>query len=219
MTEIVLINPNTSAATTQMMASIVRASLPASLALLPKTARQGVPMIVNSRELKDSAAGVVELAIECSATAQGFLVAAFGDPGVKELRAIVNVPVLGLCEAGMQAATAGGRRFAIATVTPDLVNDFAAKAAELGLSDRYLGTRLTSGDPRRLASDPHVLQQALEQAVRECFDLDQADAVIIGGGPLGQAAEALSARFARPVIAPLRAAAERMAALVACTGA
>ena len=218
MSRIVLINPNTSAETTRMMAAIVRAHLSPALTVEERTARRGVPMIVNGSELAEAAQGVVELGLEKRATAAGFLIAAFGDPGAALLRAAVTVPVVGLCEAGMFAAAQDGRRFSIATVTPDLVDDFAAKAAELGLSDRYLGARLTPGEPRALAADPVALQHALELAVRQCFELDGADAVIIGGGPLGQAAEALSGLFQRPVIAPLRAAAERLAGLVACGG-
>ncbi|WP_137132714.1 aspartate/glutamate racemase family protein [Rhizobium sp. FY34] len=215
MTHIVLINPNTRQATTSMMAGIVRDHLPPTWTLEARTARRGVAMIVNDAELAEAASGVVELGLEAAGVADGFLIAAFGDPGAAILRAAVTVPVVGLCEAGMLAAATEGRRFAIATVTPDLVGSFAAKAAELGLADRYAGTWLTQEEPRRLAADPEALQDALEIAVRQCFELDDVDAVIIGGGPLGQAAEALSARFQRPVIAPLRAAADRLAALVA----
>jgi Asp/Glu/hydantoin racemase len=122
------------------------------------------------------------------------------------LRAKLDIPVVGICEASMLEASAGGRRFGIATVTPGLVESFAAKAAALGIGQLLTGTRLTDGDPERLAADPEELEEELARAVEKCFSDDGAEAVIIGGGPLGQAAIGLGRRFSAPVIAPIPAA-------------
>jgi Asp/Glu/hydantoin racemase len=46
--------------------------------------------------------------------------------------------------------------------------------------------------------------------VAECFEIDHAETVIIGGGPLGQAAIALARSFSRPIIAPIPAAMRRL---------
>jgi Asp/Glu/hydantoin racemase len=48
------------------------------------------------------------------------------------------------------------------------------------------------------------------EAVARCFDDDRAEAVIIGGGPLGQAATALVQSFGQPVIAPIPSAVRRL---------
>ncbi len=100
-------------------------------------------------------------------------------------------------------------------ITPDLVLNFAAKAEDLGVGHLFTGTRLTSGDPIELASDAQRLRTALEGAVRECFELDGAEAVIIGGGPLGQAADDLQQVLSAPVIAPIRSAVELLLAQIA----
>jgi Asp/Glu/hydantoin racemase len=115
----------------------------------------------------------------------------------------------------MLEASSGGRRFGIATVTPDLVASFARKADQLDVAHLFTGTRLTDGDPVQLASDPEKLQTALERAARQCLENDGADAVIIGGGPLGQAAEELQNRLAAPVIAPIRSAVELLTRRIA----
>ncbi|MBP0574827.1 hypothetical protein J8J27_29375, partial [Mycobacterium tuberculosis] len=80
----------------------------------------------------------------------------------------------------------------------------------LDLAERFTGVRLTDGDPQELAEDTARLQAALAVEVGRCFD-DGADAVIIGGGPLGRAAVGLRSQFARPIIAPLAAAARAVA--------
>jgi Asp/Glu/hydantoin racemase len=217
MKHIVVINPNTSVETTAMMTDLVREALqtlpfstmgPASAGITVEglTAVRGVPMICDPQALDASVAGVVAMGRAAAARADGIIVCAFGDPGLEALRGELDIPVVGICEASMLEAAAGGRRFGIATVTPDLVASFGEKAAQLGLSAQYAGTRLTAGDPVTLAGDPARLTAALATAVRQSLTLDRADVVIIGGGPLGKAAAALQQALLAPVIAPISSA-------------
>ena len=206
MTLILLINPNTARATTAMMVAIARAAAPAGTEIAGVTADRGPAMIVDPDSLAASANGVVAMGLRLGATAAGIVVAAFGDPGLDRLRAQIAAPVVGIAEAAMLEAAAGARRFGIATVTPLLAGPIAQRAADLGLSHLFSGTRLTPGDPVALAADPNRLIAALHEAVVRCIEDDGAEAVAIGGGPLGNAATALAPRFAVPVIAPIPAA-------------
>ena len=61
MPDILLINPNSSQATTEMMVRIAQAEAPEGCAIVGATARRGPPMIVNETELA-AAAHEVELA-------------------------------------------------------------------------------------------------------------------------------------------------------------
>jgi Asp/Glu/hydantoin racemase len=214
MKHIVLINPNTSGRTTAMMTGIAQRYLPKGYSISGMTAARGVSMITDIAALKASETGVVEMGLSCSGKARGIIISAFGDPGLEALRAATTIPVVGLCEASMIAASRDGRRFGIATVTPELVPCFAEKARALGLAMNYTGTRLTNGDPEQLAADPAALLVALERAARGCIEDDHADTVIIGGGPLGQAAETLQKHFAAPVISPIRCAVELLVARI-----
>ncbi|WP_077002515.1 aspartate/glutamate racemase family protein [Variovorax sp. KK3] len=210
MRNILLINPNSSEATTSMMVGIAANELPDGLGVTGVTARRGPSMIVNEAELS-AAAPEVEHAWENAGPGwQGIIVSAFGDPGIERLRRASEVPVVGICEASMREAAQDGRRFGVATVTPDLAAAIQGRADALGLSKLYTGIRLTEGDPRALAADPAALEEALARAVSRCIEEDGAQAVIIGGGPLGQAAIGLAGRFRVPVIAPIPAAVRRL---------
>lgn len=203
MTEILLINPNSSEATTAMMVEIAAANLPPGFSVRGATARRGPTMIVNETELGAAAAEVQDVVRTAGTGHAGIIISAFGDPGVEQARAISRVPVVGIAEASMlEASGRGMRRFGVATVTPDLVAAIDGRAAALGLHGMYTGIQLTAGDPRALAAEPDKLTAALGVAVQRCID-DGAQAVIIGGGPLGQAALALAGRFSVPVIAPI----------------
>jgi Asp/Glu/hydantoin racemase len=206
MQEILLINPNSSSATTAMMVKIASGEAPAGCRVTGMTATQGPSMIVNEDELNAAAPEVLKTWRAAGARWDGVIISAFGDPGIELVRMDTRVPVVGIAEASMREASEGRRRFGIATVTPELVSPINGRAEALGLRDLYTGIRLTQGDPRALAADPQALEEALARAVQRCIEEDGAEAVIVGGGPLGQAALALARRFDVPVIAPISAA-------------
>ncbi|HZP78284.1 MAG TPA: aspartate/glutamate racemase family protein [Pseudolabrys sp.] len=206
MKRVLLINPNSSAETTAMMVAIAQDAMGGELAVDGATATRAPSMIVLARELAAAASEVVEIGVAKAAGAAGIIVSAFGDPGLDALRREIAIPAVGICEGSMLEAAAGGRRFGVATVTPDLAGPIEGRVRALGLAPLYTGIRLTPGDPRVLASNADRLEKALAAAVADCIHRDGAQAVIIGGGPLGQAAIGLARSFPEPIIAPIPAA-------------
>lgn len=212
MHRILLINPNTSTATTQMMVAIAQACLPPAFEVVGATADLGVPMIVTPVELAASAAQVDTQWRRAGGGWAGVIVACFGDPGVRALRQHAGVPVIGIGEAAMRDAGARGRRFGIATTTGELAADIQALAEALGLVSQYTGLRVTAGDPHVLVRSPERLNPAMAEAIDACVRIDGAQAVVVGGGPLGQVADALADRCGVPLVAPLAAAARLLQA-------
>ena len=212
--KILLINPNTSGDTTAMMVAIARSCVPDGIVVTGATATRGPPMITTPAALAAAAAEVVEIGIREAAGVSGIIVGAFGDPGLETLQRSVSIPAVGICEAAMIDAAAGGRRFGVATVTPDLAAPITERARDLGLLHLFTGIRLTPGDPLALTADPSRLQQSLAEAVATCFDDDHAEVVIIGGGPLGQAATGLAQSFKQPIIAPIPSAIRRLVTMM-----
>jgi len=124
-------------------------------------------------------------------------------------------PAVGIGESAMLAAAENGRRFGVATTTALLKAKIDALPDALGLRSRYTGTRFAEGDPQELMREPARLRAALAGAVEACIAQDGAEAVIIGGGPLGEAARDLQSMFSVPVIAPIPSAVARIMRLVA----
>ena len=216
MPDILLINPNTSQATTRMMVDIAAAALPAGFRVQGCTARSGVPMITNEAEMRRAVPQVLRSWQDAAAQQHwdGVIISAFGDPGIAQVRAAARVPVVGICEASLREGGAGARRFGVATVTPALAGMIDRQVQALGLAAAYTGIRLTAGDPRALAADPDQLLQALAGAVHQCVERDGAEAVVIGGGPLGQAAGQLQHLLGVPVVAPIPSAVRELLQLV-----
>jgi allantoin racemase len=206
MKRIVLVNPNTNAATTALMVAIARQHLAPSFELEGATATAGAPLITNEDQLRVAAAAVVGMAPSLANTSDGVIVSAFGDPGAEALRELLSIPVAGIAECAMREAAAGGRRFAVVTTTPALASTIASRAERLGLGRQLSSIRITDGPPDTLMADNMRLVVALERAARLAIDEDRAEAIIIGGGPLAAAAQELRDRFSTPIIEPIPAA-------------
>lgn len=212
---ILLINPNSLEATTTMMVAIAKSAAVDGFDIAGATATRAPTMIVSAEALDAAAPEVEEIARARNGECDGIIVAAFGDPGLAGIKATMKLPAVGIGESSMLEAAENGRRFGVATTTPLLKPKIDALPDALGLRSHYTGTRFTEGDPHELMRDPSLLRSALAGAVEACIAQDGAEAVIIGGGPLGEAARELQLIFTVPVIAPITSAVRRIIRLVA----
>lgn len=136
----------------------------------------------------------------------GVILSAFLDPGLAELRALLDVPVVGIAEAAMQAAGRHGR-FAILSTTPDLEPLLRDLAVVYGEGDRLVDILRIEGDPYRIMGDADLLLLTLRAMLDDATSRLDLDAVIVGGGPLAQAARTLRDESSLPIIEPVPAAA------------
>lgn len=169
-------------------------------------------MLIEMEELEQAAA--ISRHPQVLAQAQdvdGVIVGAFGDPGLQALTERLTVPVIGIGQASMMLAARAGTPFGIATTTPGLEQSILDQVQRYGWSEQFSGLRLTPTAPLDLAQAPDRQDQELADSVAACIEQDGARAVIIGGGPLAQSAQALQSRLAVPVINPIIAACELMA--------
>ncbi len=205
MRRITLINPNTNTKTTQLMADIAQAAAPAGVTVTGATVAEGPPLITDEAGLGIAAGAVMALLASIDDSADGYIISAFGDPGLEAARQSLAVPVAGIAEAGMSEAADGGRRFGVATTLPGLEAAIRKRAETYGFAAQFVSTRLTDGDASYNMADPARLADALEGAILRCVD-DGAEAVVIGGGPLAQAAKTLAPIMPVPLIEPVPAA-------------
>jgi allantoin racemase len=202
--KIALVNPNTSMEFTLRMVAIAAREAGTRAEVTGHTARFGVPLITDTAALSVAAEAVAALA-PALLEAHAAIVAAFSDPGLDALRGALPYPVTGIAEAGMAEAAKDGRRFAVVTTTPALIEAIAATAARHG-HRRFAGTWTTPGDPVALTANAAALDEALATAIAAAIADGGAEAVVIGGGPLAEAARALASRTPVPLIEPVPAA-------------
>lgn len=199
-----MVNPNACVETTQAMVRIATETADGWATVEGVTAPHGAHLITTPAALDDAARTVAQIA-PTLASADAVVVAAFGDPGLAALRTQLANPVTGLAEAGMAEAGLDGRRFAIVTTTPALRARIASAARHYGHTG-FAGTWITPGDPVQLTADPPALLAALRAAMTAALRESDAEAILIGGGPLAIAARALAADAPVPLIEPIPAA-------------
>ena len=202
--KIVLINPNSNTDATKAMASLAQNVVKDQFEVIGRSNVGVPPLLTTPKEMLDAVSGVVAIGKEVSKNIDvvAIIVSAFGDPGLKELRDELDIPVVGIGEEVFHEAARGNRKFGIATITPDprTVKSFEDKANSLGYSELYQGVRLTPGDPKELVKSPEKLDASLIIAVNESIVLDNAEAVIMGGGPLSNSGLRIQKYFEAPII-------------------
>lgn len=206
---VLLINPNTNAKTTAMMTDLAAAELaPHGLEVVGLTAAAGPAMITDPAALAESRQHVRRAALDYVSGPDGgavaaVIVAAIGDPGREQLNEELDVPVLGIGQGSIHAASRGNRRFGMATSTPLLAASLAKLVAAHGKSEFFTGVRLTASEPLVLAAEPEQQYRELAAAVGESTALDGAEAVIIAGGPLSATALRLAQTTHAEIIQPV----------------
>ena len=78
-------------------------------ALVPLTAPRGLPYIASRAEAQIGGTIVLEMLAEHHRSADGAVIAAFGDPGLFGARELFDIPVIGMSEAAMLTACMLGR--------------------------------------------------------------------------------------------------------------
>lgn len=213
MTTLLLINPNTSAHVTDLLARHATALAPAGAVLHAVTAPFGAPYIASP-----DAVAVAHQAVPAAwaahlaghARPDAVLVACFGDPGVQALRAATQVPVLGLAEVAMReadalaAADATGR-YAIVTGGAAWGPMLEDLAVQLGLSARLAGVVTVERTGAELLADPVAAQALLLGACQQALALGKVRAIVIGGAALADLAAPLAPLVPVPLIDNVRA--------------
>lgn len=206
MKTVCLVNPNTSTLTTERMLHVARRSAGAGLNVTGVTASFGAPLITDEASLALAAEAVVAAVDAMTVEPDAIIISGFGDPGLRAVRSRRGCRVIGIAEASMIEAARDGRSFSVATTTPRLAAAIRRCAQEYGFGRQLLSVRITPGDPATVMADLPGLRAALGRAVADAIEQDGAEAVIIGGGPLAEAADDLERMFDVPIIGPIPAA-------------
>jgi allantoin racemase len=207
MRHLLLINPNTSTATTQRLAQTLQPLLPAQAHLALRTATSGARYIACEASHALASAAVLQTWAEYLADSaeppQGVLIGCFGDPGLFALRESSASPVTGLAEASfIEAARLGP--FAVVTGGERWKPMLHRLALALGFSDvlRHIETVVPTG--AQMQADPtlalHHLRQACQAAAQPGVR-----SIIIGGAGLAGYAQALQAQVDLPLIDSVQA--------------
>ncbi|TQE99301.1 MAG: Asp/Glu racemase [Spiribacter salinus] len=179
------------------------------------TVTQGANYISDEASMQVAARSVT-LFVEGLKAAQqpdALIVACFGDPAVRDLRARFRFPVVGLAEASCVAAFRSAGRFGIVTggsKWPPLLHDLVS---EIGLASWLSGIYALDQTGDQIARDRGNARAAIRSAVAQA-EADGAEAVILGGAGLIGFAKELEPSVGVPLLDSVDCAVKRAVALV-----
>lgn len=149
----------------------------------------------------------------------GIVVNCMSDPGVKVLKAALEIPVIGAAETAFHFAATLGHRFGLLDIGADTGPMVNSQVAALGLTEKFAGVRGTDVAVVEIRAD---LQLSIAKLIKSGIDAvttDAADVLVLGcTGFTGMADKVrqglLSKGLDVPVIDPLPLTIRTLAALI-----
>lgn len=202
LTEILVVNPNSSVSVT--------ASMEACLGPVRAATSHGIECIELAKsppgiETDDHVEQVIPNIIEAVSNSQAdaFVLACFSDPGIARVRKLVDRPVFGIAESAYLAAHGLGSRFGIVSLGQSSIDRHLRYLKTLELDRRLAGDRSIDKTVVELMAGNVV--EIVSRTARLLRDEDGADVVILGCAGLGSYREALQESLGIPVIDPVQA--------------
>jgi len=213
--KILLLNPNTTRAVTDLLYSAGTKVISPGTELVAATAERGVPYIATRAEAQIGGAIALEMLAAADSGVDAAIIAAFGDPGLFGARELFDIPVVGLAEAAMLTACMLGRRFSIVTFARALAPWYQECVTMHGLDARCAGIRTLDGTFQSISNVQAEKEDMLVSLANRAVEQDDADVVILSGAPLAGLADKVRDRIPVPVVDPTAAAVRQAETLVA----
>ncbi len=211
-----IVNPNTTASMTAKIGACARAVARPGTEIVAVSPSMG-PASIESHY--DEALAVPGLLQEIAAGERdgvdGYVIACFGDPGLKAARELAHGPVVGIAEAAMHLASMVGTRFSVVTTLGRTIGQARHLAEAYGM-DRFCANVRACELPVLELEEPG--SHARERIVAECrlaLQEDGADCIVLRCAGMADLCAHISGELGVPVIDGVAAATQLVESLVA----
>ena len=213
---LLLANPNTTAGITELMAEAARAVAAPGTEIKAVTGTIGAAVIGSRMEMVVGDYSSLTLVAREAEGCDAVIIAASIDSGLRAIKQMLNVPVLGLTEAAIHAACLSGGRFGMVVSSARVGSIMREMVEGYGLSTRLAGIRWLGSEASAVFSDPEGYATAIAGLVHRLAEEDGADAVVLVGAVMAGMPARIGNAVPVPVIEGVTAAvvlAEGMARL------
>lgn len=185
-TRILVVNPNTTVEVTEAYLTAARAVAPKDVTLTGVTGRFGARIVSTEAENVIAGHAALDLVAEHAAGMDAVILAISFDTALDALRSVLPMPVIGITEAALRAASAGGRRVGVvffgevsralyqSVLTRNGIDPVAMVAVDVSGASDYLS--------------PEAKDAAVVRACVRLADEGAEAAVIFGAAIVGMAA-------------------------------
>lgn len=198
MTRITVINPNTTESMTAGIAQSARAVAGPGVSIRAVTSAMGPVSIESHYDEALAVPGVLQV-VAGDPDADAFVVACFGDPGIEAAREVAAVPVIGIAEAAMKAATLVGNRFSVVTTLGRTIGRAWHLVDQHGLHRQCADIHACEIPVLDLDDNREATFTSVYAASRAALRADHSDAIVLGCAGMAWLPDRLSDALGVPV--------------------
>ncbi len=189
-----LINPNATCAMTDMALKTAKRVAAAGTEIWGGTGQGEAPLSIEG--FADEAMSVPSMLAQIRAAerqgAQATVIACFDDPGLDAAREVANGPVIGICQAAIQAAMVLSKRFSIVTTLPRSVPAIEDLVQRYGAGQHCRRVRCIDLPVLAIESDAERAFDLMLAEIENARQQDGAEAVILGCAGMSEMTDALA---------------------------
>lgn len=213
--KLTVINPNSTQSMTDKIAASARRVADSGTEIEARTAHGAPSSIEGHFDEVMSAAHLLREVQQAQADgADAIVVACFDDPAIGACREIATGPVLGLCEAGVKAASMIATSFSVVTTLPRSVPIIEDLVRKYGLDHQCRSVRSAAIPVLALEEPGSDARNLVRDEIRRAIDQDRCEAVVLGCAGMSDLTDWLSEETGIPVIDGVSVATKLAEALV-----
>ncbi|GAA5234203.1 hydantoin racemase [Verticiella sediminum] len=197
---LLLVNPNTTAAVTGTVMRAAAAVAAAHTELVGVTGGFG-PAVIGSRAEEALAQhSVLQLVADHAAGCDAVVLAVSLDTGLWACRELLDIPVIGMTEAGLLMGCTVGTRLGIVTFEHRMQAFYRDLAERHGMASRLAGVATLPVPAERIFDDPQGVHGEIVAACNRLVEQHDAQAVLLAGAVLAGLQPALQADVPVPLL-------------------
>lgn len=108
------------------------------------------------------------------------VIGCFYDPGLREARELVSIPVVAPAEAAMHIACTLGHKFSIIVGRRKWIPKMESNVYQYGLEKKLASFRIIDFTVPRMAKEPEKLKEAIYKAAKQAIEQDGAEVIVLG---------------------------------------
>ena len=128
------------------------------------------------------------------------VIAAFGDPGLRAVREIAPMPVVGIAEAAFVAAGDLGARFSIVAISERIAAWYRRCVRLNGAEEKLASIRTLTGPIGDIGAVQEDQEAALLALCARIVDEDSAEVIVLAGAPLAGLGRRIADRLPVPLV-------------------
>lgn len=215
---IVVINPNTTAAMTARIATTAKSVAQAGTHIIAIQPSAGPASIEGYADEAMAVPHMLEALFAAQinhAAISGYVIACFDDTGLDAARCVLETPVVGIGEAACHMASLLAARFSVITTLARSVSPIEHNLVKYGLASRCARVRAAEVAVLELEDPTSDAYAHISNEIRAALKEDRAEAIVLGCAGMTDLAARLSKEHGVPVIDGVGAAVKLIESLAA----